>query len=113
MIGARAVWELPEEKAKARGMARAASANYRNVQLAREVARDLARDGRAISMDQVREAMLLRHPEAMETEPGRKRNWLGSVWNTGEWVAVGLVKSNQAGAHRNLLRQWKLKEQGQ
>lgn len=99
----RPVWEMPEERAKARGQARAESANYRNVQLARMMAKELAGDGRAICADDVRASMLEHFPDTVFG------NWMGSVFKGPEWVAVGFTKSKTPGSHANLLRTWRLK----
>jgi hypothetical protein len=47
-----AVWDLPEDRAKEASIKRAESANWRNVHLAREVARELAQDGRELCADE-------------------------------------------------------------
>ncbi len=101
-----AVWEVePEIKARDRGMARAESANWRNVQLAREAAkRAYSKLGRPISSDDIRNEA----PELFEYTEGPKRNWMGSVW-TEEWRSVGMTRSRAEGSHGNLLRTWVLK----
>ena len=101
------VWDLPEERAKKTGMARAESANHTNVRLARAVAKELCAGGRVICADDVRVALAERHPEALESD-GKKRNWLGSVFQTEDFRPVGMVRSKTPGSHGNLIRTWTL-----
>jgi len=103
-----AVWEIqdePEVRAKVRGQARAESAHYRDVQLAREIARELyLAAGLPISADDVRVRMLARFPDTIFG------NWMGSVFRGSEWRAVGFVNSKTTGSHANLLRTWALRK---
>ena len=106
MIGARAVWDI-EDRAKARGQARAAQAAPRETALAREAARRAyLKLGRPISADDIRAEA----PELFEDlPPGKKANFMGSCFAGKEWVCVGFVRSNTPGSHRNLLRSWRLR----
>lgn len=100
----RAVWDLPEERAKERGIARAESANSRNVQLAREVARDVYLAGCVpISADDVRRRMEARFPDTVFG------NWMGSVFRRSEWEPVGFTFSRTKGSHSNRLLTWRLR----
>jgi len=101
-----AVWDIePEVRARRRGQARAESAHYRDLQLAREVAKELAKNGRWISADDVREGLSARFPG--ETWPNR--NWMGRCFSGPEWEPMGWTRSNAPGSHRNMLRLWKLR----
>ena len=100
------VWEIqePEIRAKRRGQARAESAHYRDMHLAREIAREIyLTAGFPISADDVRARMLARFPDTVFG------NWMGSVFRDSEWRAVGFVNSKTAGSHANLLRTWALR----
>lgn len=97
----------PEERAKVRGQRIAASAHHTDLRLAREIARDLGRDGREVCADDVRAAVLARWPD---TAWG---NWAGSIFAGREWMAVGLTRSTAEGSHANLLRTWRLKAEGE
>lgn len=92
-----------EDRAKEVGMARAESANMDNVRTARQIARELCADGRAISMDDVRAEMTKRHPGTVYGA------WCGSVWVRGEFRPVGFTNSKVPGSHSNLLRLWQLR----
>ena len=105
-----AVWEIkdePEGRAKARGMSRASSAHYRDLQIAREAAlRVCLRERRAVSSDDVRAEAPELFEDPPEGYPRKKANWAGSVFTDGNWVSVGWTKSTIPGAHRNDLRTW-------
>lgn len=91
-----------EIKAAERGKARAASAHYRDLQIAREIARDLSLGGtREVSADDVRRVLKQRHPDI---SPG---NWLGSLFRGSEWAPAGFVKSETPGSHGNRLVLWR------
>lgn len=105
-----AVWDAApfdrEERAKARGQALSASANYRHLQLAREAALELASGGRVICADDVREALAAKFPG----EDWGRRNWMGSCFAGDQWECKGWTRSKAPGSHANPLRIWKLKE---
>ena len=102
MIG-QPVWMM-EEKAKERGKARAESANYRDVQIARQIAKEaFLCGGLPVSADDVRRVMTRRFPD---TAYG---NWLGSCFRGNEWEPVGWVQSTHKGGHRRAIRTWRLK----
>ena len=99
----------PEARARDMAKSRAESANWRNVQLAREAAeRAYAKLGRPISSDDIRNEA----PELFEYTAGpKKRNWMGAVWNE-DWAPVeGFVRSRTPNSHSNLLRRWVLKSE--
>lgn len=104
-----AVWdttpfeEHPEVCAARRGKARAESAHYRDVQIAREIAREVCRDVGVVSADDVRRVMSARFPD---TEYG---NWMGSVFRGSEFEPAGAIKSTTPGSHSNRLVLWRLK----
>ena len=106
MIGARAVWELPEDKAKRTGMARAASAHHTDLRIARDIARELAAGGKQVSADDVRAALAERHPDI--TGPF---DFMGSCFRGKEWIPIGFTKSRTPGSHSNRLLIYRLKEQ--
>lgn len=100
----RAVVQQIEAKAAERGKARAAAAHNRDLELARQIARELGRDGRVLCADDVRfEAE--RRPE-LGIVWG---NFAGSLFVGREWAFVGYTKSTAPGSHSNLLRTWRLK----
>ena len=105
----RPVWEVwggassAEERAKVRGKCLSESALYRDVQLAREIAKYLATTQETVCADDVRVAMLQRFPDQTFG------NWMGSVFKGEEWECVGYTLSKTANAHRNLLRLWRLR----
>lgn len=94
-----------EEKAKKRGMKRAETAHYRDVQIARQEAWKLAQILPYVHMDDVRAYLALYHPDIIERGIG---NWAGSVFRRPEWVPVGFVQSTHKGGHRRMIRTWKL-----
>ena len=98
----RPVWEI-EEHLKERGIKLAASAHHTDLRIAREIAKELARDGREVCADDVREVLAERHPDI---EPG---NWLGALFRGKEWQAVGFVRSVTAGSHGNRILRWRLR----
>ena len=99
-----AVWDFPEERAKATGIARAESANWRNVQIAREIARELyLHHGAPVSADDVRVEMSSRFPDQTYG------NWMGSVFRRSEWEPAGFTLSRTKGRHSNRLLTWRLK----
>ena len=93
----------PEQRAAERGKALAASANYRNVELARQIARELCAGGREICADDVRVEMTKRFPDTVYG------NWCGSIFKGDDFIATGFTKSKTKGSHANLLRTWTLK----
>lgn len=98
-----AVWDI-EERAKATGIARAESANWRNVQLAREVAREAYLEtGLPISADDVRRRMEARFPDTVFG------NWMGACFKRSEWEPVGFTLSRTKGSHSNRLITWRLR----
>lgn len=96
------VWEI-EEKAKKRGKALSASANYRDLEIAREIAFELGSKRLMVSSDDVRYEMVERFPD---TKFG---NWMGSVFKDDIWSPVGFVKACHAGAHARMIRTWSLR----
>lgn len=94
-----------EQKARDRGVRLAANAHNRDLALAREVARELGRDGRVICADDVR-FEVMRRPE-LGIVWG---NFAGSLFTGGEWSFVGYTKSTAPGSHSNLLRTWRLRK---
>lgn len=106
MIAGIPVWEAcAESRAKARGMKLAGAARYRDLALARQVARELGADGRAVSGDDVRRVLGERHPETLEGN----LNYLGAVWERKVWAPSGFVRSRTAGSHGNRLIAWRLR----
>jgi hypothetical protein len=101
----RAVWDIPAEvKARDRGMRLAASAHNRDLELAREIARELGADGSHVWADRVRVVLAERHPDIT---PG---NWLGSLFRGKEWEPKGFVYSRTPGSHSNRLVRWALRK---
>ena len=107
MIGARAVWDLPEERAKDRGIRRASQAAPRETALAREAARRAyLRLGRPISADDIRAEA----PELFEDlPPGKRANFMGAVWDRKVWRPVSRIKSKTKGGHSNDILTWELR----
>lgn len=103
IAGARPVWEI-EERAKSVGIKLAASAHYRDLQIAREIAKEMARDGREVCADDVRAILAERHPDIDGC-----RNWMGALFRGKEWQAVGFVRSVTAGSHGNRILRWRLR----
>lgn len=95
-----------EERAKARGQKRAASAHYRDLQIARDIAREIASRPLTICADDVRREMLRRFPDTVW------KNWAGSIFSGPQWYPVGFTRSTVAGSHANLLRTWRLRYKG-
>lgn len=94
----------PEQRAAERGIARAGAAHYRDLQLAREIAKELyLGSGRPICADDVRAEMSRRFPDTVYG------NWMGAVWKGQEWRPVGFTHSKTKNSHSNLLRTWVLK----
>ena len=111
MIG-QPVWMM-EEKAKERGKRLAEGAGGRDVQIARDIARQVvvsaARRNQQFlgsvttSMDEVRTLLCERFPDIVIG------NWAGSVFRKSEWEPVGWVQSTHKGGHRRAIRTWRLK----
>lgn len=100
----RAVWEIaPEVEARDRGLKLAASAHYRDLALAREIARELGRDGRVVCADDVRSAMSERFPDTVYG------NWMGGLFRDEEWEWVRYVTSVTKGGHGNRIGAWRLR----
>lgn len=97
----RPVWEI-EEHLKERGIKLAASAAPRESALAKEAAlRAWERLGRPISSDDIRAEA----PELFRgLPPGKRANFMGSVWDRKTWEFVGYCTSRTPGSHGNLLR---------
>lgn len=97
--------ELPygEETLKQTGMNLAARKNYLVLEIARDVARLIARKGLAISIEDVRLQM---ESLGINYRPG---NWMGSVFKGYEWEPVGWTRSEHKGGHARMVRTWKLK----
>ena len=91
----------PEIRAAERGKALAASAHYRDLALAREIALELAQGGNVICADQVRLETLRRWPDIAWG------NWAGSLFAGPRWRSVGFTRSRVDGSHGNLLRTWR------
>ena len=106
MIGARAVWDI-EERAKERGIRRAAQAAPREMALAREAARRAyLRLGRPISADDIRAEA----PDLFADLPsGKRANFMGAVWERKVWEPVGRIKSRTPGGHSNDILTWRLR----
>jgi len=85
-----------EMRFKKDGMRRAAKNRNQDLESAREMARLLARDGRPISIDDVREALPY-------LKPG---NFMGSVFKGKEWIRHGFVPSRHSGGHCRLISTW-------
>ena len=104
MIG-QPVWMM-EEKAKERGKRLAEGAGGRDVQIARDIAKEVWHLGLGtvpVSADDVRRMMTLRFPDTIYS------NWLGSLFRRSEWEPVGWVQSTHKGGHRRAIRTWRLK----
>lgn len=101
-----AVWNASplysEERAKTRGMRVAASAHHTDLRLAREIARELGRDGSEVCADDLRIALAQQHPECLQG----CLNYLGSVFKGPGWRFAGYVKSRTRGSHGNRLCSW-------
>ena len=108
IAGARPVWEI-EERAKSVGIKLAASAHYRDLQIARGIAKELARDGREVCADDVRAVLAERHPDIDGC-----LNWMGALFRERDswgpiWEPAGFLKSATPGSHGNRIVKWRLK----
>lgn len=99
-----AVWDMPEERAKERGIKTAASARYRDLAIAKEIARELASDGREVWADLVRAELARRHPDI-----GGPFHFLGQCFRGEEWEFRGSVKSATKGRHHGRICTWRLR----
>lgn len=99
----RPVWEV-EEVAKERGLKLAGAAHHTDLRLAREIAHELAREGRTISADDVRAVLAERHPDIDGC-----MNWMGSCFRGPGWEAAGMIKSATPGRHRSRILLWRLR----
>lgn len=102
--GARPVWEI-EERLKERGIKLAASAAPRESALAKEAAlRAWERLQRPISSDDIRAEA----PELFrDLPPGKRANFMGSVWDRKVLEPVGRIKSRTPGGHSNDILTWR------
>ena len=100
----RPVWEI-EERAAERGIKLAASAAPRESALAKEAAmRAWEKLGRPISADDIRAEA----PELFrDLPPGKRANFMGSVWDRKVWEPVGRIKSKTPGGHSNDILTWR------
>lgn len=107
------VWDLePEVKAKERGMGAAAAKNSEALRIAREIAKDFARD-RDVCIEDVRSGMC--NPStlarlglpAIKFVPG---NWLGSTFKEfGIWEVTGMVHATHKKGHARRVLTYRLR----
>jgi hypothetical protein len=98
-----AVWDMPEERAKARGQKRATSAAPRESAIAKQAAMDVwMRTGLPVSADDVRAEVPWLFKDL---PPGKKANFMGGIWK--DWIPAGSTKSRTPGSHSNRLVLWR------
>lgn len=108
--GVHPVWYMPDELAKKeRGIKLAASAHHTDLRIAREIAKELARDGREVCADDVRAVLAERHPDI-----DGNMNWMGALFRERDswgpiWEPAGFVRSVTAGSHGNRILRWRLR----
>ena len=91
-----------EQDKKKNGMKISAERFPAHLAMFREIARDLAKDGRHITIDNVRDAVLSR---GIKFEVA---NYLGSVFKGKEWSCEGFAVSTHEGSHGRMVRVWRL-----
>ena len=92
-----------EDKAKVRWKALSASAHYRDLQIAREIAFKLGQQRNMTTSDDVRYEMSLKFPDTVFG------NWMGSVFERDIWIPCGFVKAVHKGSHSRMIRVWMLR----
>lgn len=84
------------------GIAVAADNNATLLTEARQIARELGRNGREVSADDVMEEWVSRGGGIHDFG-----NSMGALFQTQDWKVTGrIIKSKRIGAHGNLLRTW-------
>lgn len=96
------------EARKQEGVAAAQAVEGSLVQVARRIARELAAHG-PITIDDVT-LTLNRDYKVEPGANGTRQSWKGSVFSTGEWVAVGNMPSRLPEAHARPVVLWALRE---
>ena len=102
--------EMDPDKGKAQGQRKidlAGDNKQMLVQVARRIARDLAKNG-PITIDDVTEEMGKQY-NVLPLKDGKRHAWKGSVFNKSEWVYVGSVPSRQSSANARPVGMWALK----
>ena len=105
MTQSRLSFDLPRAEAhKRQGMD--AAATYRQGLLARAklIAKQLATDGRSITIDDVVEALAI-----ASDAPQFLGNSSGSVFSGSEWSCCGFTPSTRISNHGRIVRMWRLK----
>lgn len=95
---------------KEEGIRRAADANREILAALRSHLAKLASTGAIVSADDAR-WWLESHPEG-ERFLSERKDWMGALFRTGEWEAVGWVISKASANHARPIRSWRLKSFG-
>lgn len=91
-----------ERRARDRAMGLAAGKNDDQLEVVRAVAQDLARRGKPITIDDVRDECERR---GLKIVWG---NWTGSVFKEVIWEPVGYAQARHKGSHARVVRKWML-----
>ena len=97
--------QIPEWQKKNRGQAVANVNHGLCLRIAREVAKDYARANGVVTIENVRDGLIMRGFDLSQ-----RINWMGSVFKNGEYELIEYTKSTHVGSHARVIAVWRLKE---
>ena len=99
--------QIPEWCKKQRGIAVASIHHGEPIRIAREVAKQYLMTNSTVSIDEVREGLILR---GFDLSGRYSKQWMGSVFKNGEFELAGYKKSEHVGSHSRIIAVWKMKQ---